>query len=256
MFPLPSLPRGHVWPCGDGFFFPYALGHKSRQPPTIAHNAIEFPRINCMSRPFIPIPNTCSVEMIYSLFGDVVENCFSVKSNTPFTLALCQELRTVFDSWHNTSFKACVGPDTVLQRIRTRALDTNSGATEDYHLPSPRAGTAGAGSFPSNVTLAIKLATALAGRSYRGRIYMPSICTGCAGGNVATPAAVAVYVNSLNALQPLLAAHNANWQICVASRYNNGAWRTVGVCTPATGWVNVNNNLDSQRRRLVGRGHA
>lgn len=208
-----------------------------------------------MSHPFIPIPNTASVEMIYSLYSDVVENCFSVSSNTPFTLTLLQELRAVFDTWHATSFVGDLASDTVLQRIRTRALDSPSSPTEDYHLPVPRGGSIGGASFPSNVTFAVKLATALAGRSYRGRIYIPSICLGCAGSNQVTPGAQAAYISSLTTLMTNLTAHNANWQLCVASRYNNGAWRTTGVCTPATGWSAVNSALDSQRRRLPGRGH-
>jgi hypothetical protein len=228
---------------------------KSPQVSTTTSNAIQPAGYNRMSRPFIPIPNTASVELIYSLFGDVVENTFSVISNAPFDLAALQSLRGAFDGWHNTNFKNVVAADTVLQRIRTRALDTASSPTEDYHLPTPRPGTAGSGSFPSNVTLAIKLATTLAGRSYRGRIYLPSICGGCGSGQTVTSGAAAAYQTTMTALQPALTAVNANWHICVASRYNNGAWRTVGVCTIATGWVVVNNNLDSQRRRLAGRGH-
>ena len=208
-----------------------------------------------MSRPFIPIPNTASVELIYSLFGDVVENCFSVSSNTPFSFAALQDIRAQFDSWHAASFVGCLCADTVLQRIRTRALDSSAGATEDYHLPIPRGGTIGGGSFPSNVTFAIKLATGLAGRSYRGRIYMPSICGSCQSANQVTSAAQSVYLGSLQSLMANLHAHNANWNLCVASRYNNGAWRTVGVCTIATGWSIVNAGIDSQRRRLPGRGH-
>lgn len=208
-----------------------------------------------MSHPFIPIPNTAEVELIFTYLADVVENTFHVSSNVPFDAAGVVALRTAFDNWHNTQYKNGLIATCVLQRIRTRALDTNSSPMEDYHLPTPRGGAIGSGALPSNVTFAIKLATALAGRSYRGRIYIPAICNGCVSGNQVTGGAQAAWLGELNALQPLLTAANANWHLCVASRYNNGAWRTTGVCTTATGWVAVNADLDSQRRRLPGRGH-
>ena len=208
-----------------------------------------------MSRPFIPIPGTASVEMIYSLFSDVVENCFSVKKPANWSLTELQDLRAFFDNWHATQFYLCTTGDCLLQRIRTRALDSASSPTEDYHLPVPRSGVAGGGTFPSNVTFAIKLATGLAGRSYRGRIFIPGVCGACVAGNQVTPGAQAQYLSSLGQLITQMAAHDSTWQLCVASRYNNGSWRDVGVCTPATGWVAVNSAVDSQRRRLPGRGH-
>src|SRR5689334_18615229 len=121
-----------------------------------------------MSTPFIPIPNTAQVELIFSLASDVLENTFHVSSNTPFTSTTIVELRTVFDNYHNSTMRGALCNDVILQRIRTRALDSASSPVEDYHLPTPRAGGVGANALPPNVTLAVKLATAIAGRSYRG----------------------------------------------------------------------------------------
>jgi hypothetical protein len=208
-----------------------------------------------MPHPFIPIPNTASVELIFQYRADVCEITFSVMSNAPFDLTGLQALRTAFNNWDAAQWYLSRVSAITLQRIRTRALDSASSPMEDYHLPTPRPGNVSDAGLPSNVTFAIKLATALAGRSYRGRIYIPAICTLCVSGNQVTAGAQAAWLSELAALQPALTAANANWHLCVASRYNNGAWRTTGVCTQATGWVAVNADLDSQRRRLPGRGH-
>jgi len=44
------------------------------------------------------------------------------------------------------------------------------------------------------------------------------------------------------------------WEHCVISRFNAGAPRTTGVATKVTSCVVVDPYVDSQRRRLTGRG--
>jgi len=50
-------------------------------------------------------------------------------------------------------------------------------------------------------------------------------------------------------------AYNATWQLVVVSYYNSGAWRTTAVATPIINFGFADLAIDSQRRRLVGRGH-
>lgn len=195
--------------------------------------------------------------MIFTQAGEFLENVFHVSAATPFDLAALQTLRGVFDTWDSVTGKTLRIAACTLVRIRTRALDTANSATEDWNLPAARAGTQGGSMLPLNSTFAIKLSTGLAGRSYRGRIYMCGISSVFLADSASiTTAARDLLVAGLNTLRTNIIAANAAWRMCVASTYTNGAWRTTGVCTTVSNAVATNLDLDSQRRRLRGRGHA
>jgi hypothetical protein len=49
---------------------------------------------------------------------------------------------------------------------------------------------------------------------------------------------------------------SAGFTLCVTSYRTSGAWRTTGVNTPVLNGVAIDTAIDSQRRRLVGRGHS
>src|SRR5690349_4687518 len=125
-----------------------------------------------VSRPFIPAPNCASVELIFLLNGEVVENTFHVRKGSPYSASDLSALRAIFDTWHSAHYKTAQGPAASLYRIRSKALDAVGSPIEDYFLPTPRAGTESGTNLPNNVTMAFKLSTGLAGRSYRGRIYV------------------------------------------------------------------------------------
>jgi hypothetical protein len=207
-----------------------------------------------MVHSFIPVPNVARAELMYQMAGSTVENVINVQKASPFSFSDLQALRGVIDTWDSTTWKNSRGPHCVLFRIRTKALDTASSPEEDYYLPSPRAGTLPGAGLPGNVTLAIKLQTALAGRSFRGRWYLTGITTINYGANVNeydTASANAI-VSWLNALRTALAT--AGYTLGVVSYYHSHAWRTTGVFTPAIGYTIVDYHLDSMRRRLTGRG--
>jgi hypothetical protein len=207
-----------------------------------------------MSRPFIPVPNCASVEMIYSLAGEIVENIFHVQKGSPFTLAQLQALRAVVDTWHNAQYKVEVSNIAILQRIRCKALDSLGAPMEDYTLPTPRAGTLSGTNLPNNCTWCIKLSTGLTGRSFRGRWYIAGLTTAYYGADVNHVSTVAV-TNVIAVMTALITALVAGgYTLGVVSYMTGGAWRSTGLFTPATGWVAVDTNLDSMRRRLAGRG--
>lgn len=207
-----------------------------------------------MSRPFIPAPNCASVEMIYSWNAVVCENVFHVRKSSPYSAADLAALRTIFDTWDNTTWKGIRADTCNLVRFRSKALDSLGSPFEDYSLPSPRAGTSSAAGVPNSVTFAVKLSTGLTGRSYRGRIYVIGqnvSMYGATNNQVSVTRATAI-VNNLNTLLANLAA--GGHTLGVMSWQSNKTWRTSGLFTPATGWAYTDLNIDNQRRRLTGRG--
>jgi hypothetical protein len=208
-----------------------------------------------MSRPFIPAPNTASVELIYTNAGEVNENVFHVYKGSPFSLSDLQALRGVVDTWDSTTGKTLRVNAATLIRIRTKALDTATSPTEDYFLPTPRAGTQSAPGQALNVAVCIKLGTGLTGRSNRGRWYFGNLWSGILSdaGHVAL-ATVTGFVTGLTTLKSNLLT--GGYTLCVTSFYNNHAWRTTAVNNAVTTIVGVDNSVDSMRKRLPGRGHS
>lgn len=204
---------------------------------------------------FIPVANTASVELIYSMNGEVCENVFHVKKGSAYSLADLQAVRTIANNWDATSQSALRGVYASLTRIRTRALDSVGAPFEDYSLPAPRAGGQGGTTLPGDATFAVKKATLSAGRSYRGRWYFVGLTSNFYGvnANVISPLAAGNLVTSLNGLITALAA--GGHTMVVVSYVANKQCRAAGVTTTVTGFVTVDLAVDSQRRRLQGRGH-
>jgi hypothetical protein len=209
-----------------------------------------------MSRPFIPVLFTCSVELIYSFQTQVIENVLHVQSNAPMSLSDLQAIRGVFDNWDSLSWKTARCTDSQLVRIKTKALDALNSPFEDYSLPTPRAGTSGSAPLPGNVTFAFKLASAFTGRSARGRLYMPGLAASNTSGGYANSGWVVYAQSKLQMLPGLLAAANPNWQWVITSYRTDKAWRTYGKNFVITNVTYTDLALDCQRRRLPGRGRS
>jgi len=212
--------------------------------------------------PFIPAPSVALVEMVYTYAGQIIENTFHVKRGTPWDSPALQYLtQTLFNNWDGVNplrFSGQRAGGCILTQIKGRALDTPSSPVYIYTLPSARAGAFGGTNYPANVTFCFTAQTGLAGRSYRGRIYMPGMTGSMIGGAPGQNLALATWANPtvtvLNDLQTQIEAHDATWHLVVTSYYNNLAWRTEAVSTRITNWAYADLAIDSQRRRLAFRG--
>lgn len=210
-----------------------------------------------MAHPFIPAANTAVVEMVYTYAGVIVENVYHVQGSTPFTALTLSGLANTFDAWDNavTGYKAVRNSSSSLILIRTRALDTASSPVFTFTLPVARAGAGGASPLPGNVTFAIKLETGLAGRSFRGRVFIvaPSGTNlqAAPNQNLVTAVYANACVTALNLLVSSITAAVATNKLVVASYRTLGAYRAAAVLTPIINASYANLRIDTQRRRLV-----
>lgn len=219
-------------------------------------DAIEPLRIT-MAHPFIPVANTALVEMVYTFGGQIIENTFHVQKGTPFTALQLQGLTTVFDTWDSTganAFKGFRPIGCILQAIKTRALDTAASPVYIYTLPLPRAGGQNALPMPGNVSFCVTLQTGLAGRSQRGRFYMPGLVTSTVGNTPLNNTVSTSYANgivaSANSLIAAVAAIGAGYALVVTSYRTGGAWRANGVNSVILNAAYADLFVDSMRRRL------
>lgn len=200
---------------------------------------------------FIPVPNTVRSSLLYLLDNQTIVNTLHFNLATEPTLAQMDALNTALRTWYTASFKPQVPSNVSLSAINTVGLWSQTAPSRLSVVSPLEAGTAPT-SFPANVTYCASNRTGLRGRNYRGRFYWPGMpSTYVTSTNTVTAAFVAAVQAALGVL--LTPANVANFIWVIASRYFNKLPRATGIVTPVTAVVG-DLTLDSQRRRLPGRG--
>lgn len=112
-------------------------------------------------------------------------------------------------------------------------------------------GTSTSSGMPGNVTICTSFRTAGRGRSARGRNYFIGLVESVVTGNAATTTLTTALVEAYEAL---LLSPEPGFTWVVLSRFAEGAPRVTALAQTVTSVVLVDSNVDSQRRRLEGRG--
>lgn len=140
---------------------------------------------------------------------------------------------------------------TILEDVRTIPY----GGLEVDHTPVAGTGVVGGPGIPTDSCLAIKRQTATHGRSGRGRLYWPIwSASWLVTPDAVTPSAAAGIVTGIAGFQTAVEAALNPAKVVVLSTVNGNAPRAAGVTFPITSWSTADNHVDSQRRRLLGRG--
>lgn len=113
------------------------------------------------------------------------------------------------------------------------------------------AGGVATSGLPGNVTFSVKKSSGLTGRSARGRMYWIGIPDNKLAPN--ENQLTAVYAGEVeDAVEAMRAAISATiWDAVIVSRFLDGALRATGATFSWIATVAVNENIDSQRRRLT-----
>lgn len=202
---------------------------------------------------FVPVPNTVQVEVIFELDGQVVENTMyfeNVDSSTDAggITALLNVIRDIVE----TELLPLLNSTIALVRLVGTLLDAIDSIGITVNVSPPVTGGVGGGAAPSNVSYTISFLTALRGRSFRGRNYIAGISGGDLTGNVVSPTlrtGLLAYYTAIRA-----AVSEEGWTMVVVSRIADGTPRVTGVTTPINAFTTYDRIVDSQRRRLPGRG--
>lgn len=206
-------------------------------------------------RPFIPAPGVMQAEMVYSYLAQKCENVYHFLQGdgaTPPTVAQMQAVAAALENWESTQGRQMRHSAAVLLNITVRDLSTQSGPAI-IRLPTTNVTGVGIGTAPpGNVTAAIKWNTGFRGRSFRGRTYHVGMPPNYITGNQLTAAAITDFLARYTALQTQLEAV-AGIQMVVVSFAFNKFWRATALASHVIN-PSVDANLDSQRRRLAGRG--
>lgn len=201
---------------------------------------------------FQPAPNTYGVEIRYTWDTQEVENTLCFRRTTGASEEQAQALAIAVRAWVRTAYLPLVSNTVYLREVYVRDLGTSefieytaSGVISDV-------GANTSPSLPNHNTLAVSFRTNLGGRSARGRNYIIGLCENQVSANLVN-AGIATQFQT--AYEDILADVNTTelkWAIL--SRYINNVKRDNAVARDVTAVVLTNLVVDSQRRRLPGRG--
>jgi len=205
-----------------------------------------------MAGPFVT--NGYHVRLQYTLSTQLVENEFYFVSTITPTEATMDALADLVldwatDDWHNLLPTNCAVTGCVVE-----CLDENFLLTKPYSLSSPVSG-AGDSGVPNNVSFSVQ--RIILGR-YKGghpRLYVPGIrADKVTSINTLNQTHADLIVTALNELNTLAIAHANNYiPVCLRTT-GEDATPTNPNPVNITGYRYRDLTLDSQRRRLPGRG--
>lgn len=200
---------------------------------------------------FIPTAGAVRTDIMFHLNGQEVHNIIWCSREANWTQTEREGLNNAIASWWNTTGKGQFAGNIALARITTVNQESNSAPGSTLVVSPEVAGTKGGASLAGGSALVATLRTDQRGRNYRGRMYLGGISEADRGGNEIGGGLIANIITALLALKTAIEALGAIW--VVVSHFLNKVPRAQGLKTPITA-ISMDSYLDSQRRRLTGRG--
>lgn len=204
-----------------------------------------------MAEPFIPMPSGIHLCFDFTTAGQNWQFCLSARKTSGGAITsgdLTAAAQAGVDWWNNT-FKAGIRPGTTLRQVR--AVDETSQGAPVGIITVGNAGTSAGGDVPLNAALVVSQRTAKRGRSYRGRAYISGLADNLASEVDFTSTVANLLATWFGTLKTNLVA--AGFTMVVATKHHNGVIVTPAELNDVTAFV-VDTHVDSQRRRLFGRG--
>lgn len=202
---------------------------------------------------FIPVPNGALAELRYTLDGQQVENALWFAFDGTPTAGQLATLAEELWNWWDDQLSTQLSTGIVLREVYCTDQTSASGTAYSFSaLPNP-AGKANSNAAPNNVSLCVTHRTAARGRSFRGRTYVVGLQSASITQNTVATLTTNSVSAAFDALRDGTTISEGVFSIC--SRFSGNAPRLSGVLTPVVDSVLRDLQVDSQRRRLPGRGN-
>lgn len=198
-------------------------------------------------------PEVCRVVMKYHRDTREFQNVFHVRLVGGWVFSDMVALAGSFKDWWNTSYKTTQTADIALFEVQVRLLDPSAPLAVDLPVSPAIPGSNGVTTESGNVTETISWRTGLAGRAYRGRTYVPTMREDMVNEDdsvkSAQVAGLASVANALAAdILPALA------KLVIFHTPIAGDPKPLDNTANDVLFAIIENIIDSQRRRLPGRG--
>lgn len=190
--------------------------------------------------------------MRYEVFGQTVENVFYFGGNGPYDGTKLDALNAAITTSWGTNIRPHLPAAITLVDITSTGTECIAPA-QDIDVVGAAGSNVGAVFETTGNTFAIKFGTGLAGRSFRGRMFWPVLMAS----EVNDGKLSSVFAGQIRAgVEDFFADVEADTGDIhyIVSYQHDCEWRTEGVPTEVTSYTYTDLNLDSQRRRLPGRG--
>lgn len=209
---------------------------------------------------FQPCPNTAEIRIQAHLFGQTVENVLHARVTTTPDETELNVVKSAVNDWVLGPYATNLPTALAFDSITVTDLNVADGLQVVQDLTG-NTGLADAGIKTNQDTFCIKLLTGHRGRSFRGRFYVFAITVGFYDGTDPNQLSFTGQTTWVDALQTLLDdMDTAGHKLGVLSRFNKDLFptppheRTNGLLTDYTTATSTDRIVDSQNRRLPGRG--
>lgn len=202
--------------------------------------------------PFIPFLDCAEVVIKGVNSATAAYMTFGARFASAPALSDLDALGVIVEAWIQSNLLPNVCNTYAAQEVVVTGLSAATDPSSSTPVTSPQDGQVTGTAVSNQDALVCTLNTALRGRSYRGRIYVPALpASARVNGTLWTTGVIAVWNAAWSDLQSDMLT--GGWTMCVLSRQNNNVRRTVGVATAVT-TILGRQPIGTQRRRIIGRG--
>jgi len=202
---------------------------------------------------FIPAVNVAEVVLMGVVADQDMFNVFNFLYPTDPDIVELDALATLVASSWSDNLAPHVASAYILGGVRATSLTTDSSPATEFFPSSGNVGEDGDPPVPLNVATCVSWYTALRGRSFRGRTYFGAYSRlKMADAGHITTLYQSQLITAFTAFISDIEFGRSNNHVLV-SRQHNGSVTSPAAVEPITS-MTINREVDSMRRRLVGRG--
>lgn len=201
---------------------------------------------------FVPAARTLQVEVRCLLDDQRIENTLYFRTDAAPVLADLTTVGGAIQTWFVGSLLPFLSVNLTLREVYVTDISSETGPTTTITPLTPEAGGSDAESMPGNVSACVSFRTNARGRSGRGRNYVPGIPDNKVTINTLDSSFADQLVTAYAEL--LSPETNGGTEWVVVSRRHNNADRVAALVQPIVNVLMTDNTVDSQRKRLPGRG--
>jgi hypothetical protein len=211
--------------------------------------------------PFVPVPDAVLVDIVYEMDNQVVENTMWFTNSSPIDESAIHALLLAVRNIIEADLMPLLSSTISLVKLIGTLMEVADGLSLVFNTALPISGEASSEQLPSDVSYVITFNTAGRGRASRGRNYMMGIPQDSVLVNTVSSDFRTGLLDFFTTLKA--ATSEIGWTHVVAHRFSGHTIvdgrkvptpLTVGVTKPVTSYSTFDATVDSQRRRLPGRG--
>lgn len=203
--------------------------------------------------PFIPVPNTVLVELFFTQDSQQLENTLYFSRADTWDTTEMTALADAINAWVIANISPLQSNTVLYRGCKVTDLSSATAPAVERTLAVAQAGGLSQPAMPNSTTLAIKFSTAGRGRSSRGRNYIIGLIEDSVVNNNVAASVANSYVTAYSLLNGTTVLPTGSFWV-VVSRFLNNAPRTTGIAQDVNNVGLTDTIVDSQRRRLPGRG--